>query len=202
MQDTIEAYPLCWPAGYKRTLPGQRIWSKFKQSYDGAQRFLQAELQRLGARDIITSTNLRMRKDGMLYSDELNRRIDDPGVAIYFKYKGKTVSMCCDQYTKVWENLYALGKGIEALRGMERWGVSEFLDRAFTGFTALPSSLIVPYRKPWYQVLGFAQPPASIDEAEAAYKRLAKERHPDMPGGSTEAFQELGSAYKEALNQY
>ena len=196
----IEAFPLYWPTAYKRTK--SRRWSRFKVTMDKAQRFLRDELLRMGATGLIISTNIPVRKDGMLYTDWMSKKIDDPGVAIYFKYKGKDVSMCCDQYEKIWENIYALGKGIEALRGMERWGVSDFLDRAFTGFTALPPPQA---KKEWWSVMGYSQKPSIAlcwAGVEAQYKSLAKQLHPDMPAGSTVAFQELQSAFMEAKKYF
>ncbi|WP_157474032.1 J domain-containing protein [Flavihumibacter petaseus] len=159
---------------------------------------MRMEVERLGGKDLIVSTNLRVRKDGLLYADELNRRIDDPGVAIYFKYKGKVVAMCADQYLRIWENMYALGKGIEALRGMERWGVSEFLDRAFTGFTALPEA--TPGKDIW-GILGLSSRPEYSEIVRVQYRKLAKERHPDQ-GGSDAAFQELVDAFNRAIQTY
>lgn len=125
----MEKFPLQWPTGYKRS--NNRKRSQFKQTNDGAQRALLNEIRMLGATDLIVSTNIPVRNDGGFYSKYADGKNMDPGVAIYFKYKNKPVSMCCDTYTTVWENVYALAKGIEALRGMDRWGVSEFLDRAF-----------------------------------------------------------------------
>jgi hypothetical protein len=195
-----EAYPLCWPAGYKRTPSYRRHASAFKQTMDRAQNFLRDEIKRLGGTGLIVSTNLRLRTDGGIYAADMNKLIDDPGVAIYFKYKGKDVSMCCDQYSRVWENLYALGKGIEALRGMERWGVSEFLDRAFTGFAALPSTVIVPYLDVW-KALGLPGKPATVGEVTEAYRKQALTVHPDR-GGSPDAFNQLQQAYRQALSQF
>jgi hypothetical protein len=195
-----EAFPLHWPEGYKRTNPGYRKRSQFKQTMDGAQRFLRAEVDRLGASSLIVSSNIPIRQDGGMYADWMRKKIDDPGVAIYFKYKGKDVSMCCDQYVSIWENVYALGKGIEALRGMERWGVSEFLDRAFTGFTALPSSNAIATIDIWL-VLGLNVKPDNVDAVHAAYKAAAKKAHPDT-GGSTIAFQQLQEAHNKALRFY
>lgn len=40
--------------------------------------------------------------------------------------------------------------------------------------------------------------PKTLAEAEATYKRLAKLRHPDKPGGSTEAMAELNAAITQA----
>ncbi len=195
----MEAYPLQWPIGYKRTRT--RITSRFKTTMNAAQQSLRLEIDRMGGNSLIISTNLPIRKDGMLYSEWMSRKIDDPGVAIYFKYNGKLISMCCDQYLTVWENIYALSKGIEALRGMERWGVSDFIERAFTGFTALPSSIITPYIKKWWIVFGFDAIPKNmtLEKLNECYRTLAKAKHPDS-GGSTEAFQELQQAFNEATD--
>lgn len=195
----IEAFPLDWPVGYKRTT--RRIDSKFKQGMDAAQQFLRDEIKRLQAIGLIVSSNVPVRKDGGMYTDYMNRRMEDPGVAIFFRYNGKAVNMCCDQYNRVWENIYALAKTIEAIRSMERWGASEFIERAFTGFTALPASEPVKERNIW-DILELAVKPATVDPVKEAYRRLSKIHHPDVPGGSDEAFRELNNAYMMALEFY
>lgn len=192
MNEIKDAFPLCWPFGYKRTVI--RKTSAFKQTMDAAQRFLRDEIQRLGGRKLIISTNIPVRNDGGMYSAYMSKKLDDPGVAIYFEYKGKEISMCCDQYERIWENVYALGKGIEALRAMERWGVSDFLDRAFTGFAALPESSAT---KKWHVVLGISEN-STYEEVKRAYHEKAKEHHPDK-GGSPERFQEIQAAYLEGM---
>lgn len=190
----MERFPLYWPAGYKRTDSYKRHHSRFKQSMGSAQDSLYAEVKRIGGTDLIVSTNLRTRLDGGVYATDLNKIIEDPGVAIYFKRKGKDVALCCDQYKRVWENMYALACGLEALRSMERWGVSDFLDRAFTGFTALPESIITPFKSP-HEILGISTS-ATKDEIKKAYLEKAKYLHPDA-GGCTSDFQELQQAYEQ-----
>jgi hypothetical protein len=202
MKEIYEAYPLTWPDAYKRTPANKRINSRFDQTMDKAQRFLREEISRLGGRELIVSTNIPVRRDGGLFADWMKRKIEDPGVAIYFKYKDKDISMCCDQYNRVWENIYALGKGIEALRGMERWGVSDFLERAFTGFAALPAPGEIIHANGIWEALGLPVRPDSKDIVEAAYKAKAKQLHPDRHGGSHEAFTHLQQAYKQALSTY
>ncbi len=192
-----EAYPLQWPDGYKRTK--SRFSSKFKTTMDTAQNFLRAEIKRLGSSGLIVSTNLPVRQDGLLYADWMRRKIDDPGVAIYFKYQGKQVSMCCDQYHTIWENIYALGKGIEAIRGLERWGVSEFLERAFYGFSALPP---VAEENDIWLILGLNVKPDAVEAVKEAYRAKSKIYHPDVPGGSQELFVKLNNAYNRALTFY
>ena len=166
-----------------------------------AQRFLKKQVEMMKASDLVISTNIPTRKsDGGFYADMINKKIDDPGVAIYFKHKKMDRSMCCDQYTRVWENIYALGKGLEALRGIERWGISEFLDRAFTGFPALPEMIIINQKSIW-KILGLDEMPADHQQVRFAYKRKAMELHPDKTG-SSEKFIELQNAYKQALSQF
>lgn len=193
----IEAFPLHWAPGYQRTDSYKRKDSKFKQTMEGAQNFLRDELKRLGARDLIVSTNIPVRRDGGMYTDYMHKRLEDPGVAIYFKYKEKDISMCCDQYLRVWENVYALGKGIEALRGMERWGVSDFLERAFTGFTALNEAIATPYKRPWFEILGIPEN-ATEDQIKTAYREKVKIHHPDA-GGNVNEFHAVQAAYEEGL---
>lgn len=51
-----------------------------------------------------------------------------------------------------------------------------------------------------YDILGIKRG-ASLDEVKAARRRAAKERHPDMPGGSHEAMLELNTACAFIINE-
>lgn len=191
----IEAYPLSWPIGYKRN--NSRVDSRFKQGAEKSQKLLRDELQRLGATHVVVSSNVMTRNDGMMYVDMSQSAIADPGVAIYFKYKGKEVSMCCDKYRRPWENVCALANAIEGLRTIQRHEVSEFLDRAFTGFKALPH---VTNSVGWWKIL---EVPEDADENSivAAYRRLSKKFHPDnSETGDAEKFIQVKSAYEFAIN--
>jgi hypothetical protein len=61
--------------------------------------------------------------------------------------------MAIDQYDRVEHNLAAIAATLDAMRAIKRHGGAEILDRAFTGFTALPAPMAGG--KPWRQVLGF-----------------------------------------------
>ncbi len=163
---TDQRHPLVWPEGWRRTLPQDRIDAPFKVSPEKAQRDCIAELQRLGATDIVLSTNIPIRRDGLPYANANRRILDDEGAAIFFKRKGKPGAFACDKFRRVHDNIRAIGKTIEALRGIERWGASDMLDRAFTGFEALPAP-----EQPW-QVLGISQG-ASREEIKRAHRDLA-----------------------------
>lgn len=196
-----ESYPLNWPMGYKRTQREKRKESKFSQTPQTVQDAIRHQVKLLGGTGLIISANAMLRNDGFMYSDQMKDRVADPGVAIYFTFEKKQISMCCDYYLRIWENLYALAVSIEALRTISRHQVSEFLARSFAGFNALPA----PYelvRKSIWQTLGLPARPDDKSMVEAAYKVRVKKTHPDTEGGSKEAFQELQEAYEQAMETY
>jgi hypothetical protein len=189
------AFPLCWPAGFKRTPSHLRSRAKFQQTLERAQNKLHDELRRLGARDVIVSTNVPLRRDGGIYATWNNgRQPDDTGVAVYFTRKGKQQVMACDTWGKLHENLYAIALSVEAMRGLARWGVSDILERAFTGFAALPSSVVTP--RDWREVLGCPDA-ITLEDANEAYKRARSKAHPDN-GGSSEQFHAINAAWAQA----
>lgn len=194
-----EAYPLSWPLGYKRTPESQRTRSQFKQTMERAQQFLKREMKLLGATSYVVSTNIPTRADGMFYADYPRYKVVDPGAAVYFTKDGEDRVLCCDNFPTVWENIYSLGKTIEALRAIERYGASEFLNRAFQGFKELPASnSLVDI----WGVLGLTGKPQTVEEVLQAYRARAKEVHPDKIGGDRYKFQALQEAYQLALKMF
>lgn len=190
----VESYPLYWPEGYERTDPTRRIYGPFKTGFAQSRDSLLEEVARLGGKLVVLSTNVRLGANGLPRGDQAEPK--DPGVAIYFTWQGEPRSFACDRYRLVRWNLRALALTINAFRGIERWGASGMMRRAFKGFIA-----ITDQRKPWREVLGFT-PAENVtgDKVVAAYKRLAQIRHPDG-GGTPEQFQELVSARDAALRE-
>lgn len=119
-------------------------------------------------------------------------------MACYFKLKGKPHCLPCDTYTKVEQNICALAAHIEATRAIERYGVAD-LAAMFTGFQALPSPEHASAPM-WHQVLGIATP-ATLAQAELAYRRRRSETHPDKPGGSQDAFDLVQRAWEQAQQE-
>lgn len=115
---------------------------------------------------------------------------------IYDRFIRSQPSLCCDKWTDIEANIRALSMSIDAMRGLDRWGVSEILKRVFTGFKALPEKVEA---KPWWEVLQCTAR-ASKDDIKKAYWRLAKIHHPDN-GGSPQAFSELSDAYQFGMSQ-
>lgn len=202
----MEAYPLYWPAGYQRTkYPSTSQFGNqpFGKCRDAVFKQLELMLEYSERKTIVMSTNVPLRQDGIPYANY--RQPDDKGVAIYFQYKKESIVICCDKWNKIEHNMWACSKTIEAMRGIERWGVSDFLKRSFTGFTALPEPESVVKKREWWIVFNYPLRPgnATWDWAgvETQYKSLAKKRHPDT-GGSTAEFQELNDAFSEAKKYF
>lgn len=196
------SYPLHWPAGWPRARGrseakfGQKDYSKSYQTTKRvtiatAMERLDAELTRLGARGIILSSNLERTLSGAPRSGQADPA--DPGVAVYFTLKGKDTVLACDRWYRAADNMVAIAKHIEAIRGMDRWGVGS-IDQAFAGYQALPAP------EQWFQVLGVASSAtkATVDDA---FKRLAHEAHPDKPNGSTAKMQRLNDARSRAYQE-
>ncbi len=193
MSEHITASPLTWPDGWKRTrLP---VTSQFaNHSISKATKFIIDELGRMGIRDwnVIISTDLRLRNDGLPYSSQ--REPDDKGAAVWWKDGKDQRVIALDKYNKISDNLYAIGKTIEAMRGIKRWGGSEILDRTFTGFTSLPSPDHVAARS-WRDVLDYYGD--DLQEANKAFK-IARSKAHDDKGGNTDLFYKVNQAWAEA----
>lgn len=193
-----DAFPLQWPMGRSRTPEYKKKGDPFKMPSGKIKSDLARELSLMKADDFVISSNLMVRRDGIPYANQ--RQPEDTGVALYFNRKGKEICISCDQYFSVDANLRAIGKTVEAIRGIERWGTEEMMDAAFTGFAALPASTIVtPYQaRSWYEVLEVSQS-ASIETIKAAYRSMLLKHHPDQ-GGDVASFHEIQKAYNEAIS--
>jgi hypothetical protein len=188
-----EAFPLHWPEGWPRTKTPQR--SRFDATMADARDGLFAEIHRMGGSYPVLSSNLELRRDGLPYA--VQREPNDAGVAVYFMRKGKQMVFACDRWDRARDNMRAIAKTIEAMRGIERWGASDMMERAFSAFIALPAG----GTRSWREVLGIL-PDVQVtkDVVETFYRQRAKKAHPDT-GGSTEAMAELNAARAAALKE-
>lgn len=184
----VEAYPLQWPEGYERSKSPRS--SRFgKHTLHEVRSYLKEEVRRLGGEYCVISTNMKTRNDGEVYSNA--KEPEDSGVAVYFQRKGRSVCLPCDTYRKVWENTYAIARGIAAMRQIERDGLPNFLDRAFEGFTALPETT----GESWREVLEVFDTHPSYEDVVKAYRVKLKRVHPDHGGSDDEVI-----AVNEALD--
>lgn len=194
-----QAYPLSWPVGRPRTPAHLRKratfnvkewngrWDQTKEvSIARARDRLQREIDLLGAKGLILSTNVELRLDGQPRSDR--RAPADPGVALYFRLDGRNTALACDKWDRVADNIVAIAKHVEALRGIDRWGVGT-REQAFAGYQALPAP------EQWWQVLEVGQQ-ATPEQIDAAWRAKMRDAHPDR-GGSDQAAARLNWARDE-----
>lgn len=193
-----EAYPLDWPETEPRTPWHRRTVSTFKVSLARARDDLFDELRRLGARGVVLSTNMELRRDGLPYAKQ--RRMDDPGAACFWEVDGQAFAMACDSYTDLLSNVRAIGLTVGALRSIERHGSRSLRDRAFQGFAALPEDAGGDGERPWRDVLSLPFRLVTREAIEDAFRYFARERHPDA-GGSDLEMAELNRAKKQALEE-
>lgn len=208
MSETISKCPLSWPAGWKRMPSYARKDATFKvhgkrlSVYDGMQRVLD-ELEKLGINEanVFVSTNVRTRLDGLPRSGE--PRPADPGACVYWQKTSKEPMRCMavDRYTEVADNLAAIAATLEAMRAIERHGGASILDRAFTGFAALPAPAAGQRDwRDWWTVLGL-EPGATVVQIRDAHRLLRSLWHPDKHGGSEKLMAEINTARDQALQE-
>lgn len=167
MSNAPNRFPLAWPAHRPRRAAKNRIRGDFSETLgDGtgktkpislqtASERLELQVERLGGRYPILSTNVELRMDGRPRADRSPPA--DPGACVYFDLKGTPYALACDTYTDVAQNIAALANHIDALRRQERYGVASAAE-SLHAFQALPApDHVLPSRRPWRQALGFPE---------------------------------------------
>ena len=186
-----------WP-GTPRT---SRRYAHFRKSYMAQLNALEYELRHLGARDIVIQAGFRsadIRNDGWPRS---GARPMQPGVIVSFRNrKGEAFGFPCDTYTDFEDNLYAIALSLEALRAVDRHGVTQRAEQ-YQGWKRLeaPEHEAAKDQEWAYGFLAALNgiEPAALHGNRAAldiaYRAAAKKTHPDT-GGNVDAFQTLQEA--------
>ena len=186
----MSEYPLKWPAHWPRSK--NPVKSQFKTSLSKALDNVHEELRRFGdnagksVSAIVISSNVTLGK----------QRPADPGVAVYFSWDGISTCIAVDRYDKVEDNLQAIAHCIEAERVKIRHGGLHLVRATFQGYAALPAPESNATLS-WWHVLK-CNKDNRIEDIEGQYKKLAKEYHPDSPGGSSEKMVQLNAAIRAA----
>lgn len=130
-----------WPG--EKTPPWQRTRSPFKTIWTKVLSHLARETRALGGRNVVLKLQVdrqHLRNDGMLRADARPR---EPGVVVQFvagRLKGApTLLYRCDRFGNWQDNLSAIARGLEALRLVDRYGVTPTGEQ-YAGFKALPST--------------------------------------------------------------
>jgi hypothetical protein len=215
-----QPYPLQWPDNWDRTDPEKRERALFRVSLTEGIQDLLYELRLMRAENVVITSDLPTTSKGYPYS---GGKSEDPGIAVWCVINGSERVFACDRWSTPAANLRAIGKTVEALRGLANWGAADMVTRAFQGFAALPAGgqEMAPNpasspRRGWREVLlGAAKTPEACHhrrvtkhaprparQATVLYLRLVhreaiRTAHPDA-GGTHERAAELNVALQEA----
>ncbi len=196
------------------TPDSKRDSSPFGKTWTQVQEILERELRMLSYRtgSVILQTAHSpwdVRKDGKLRSEV--RKPEHPGVVLKFdvynevEKKYELLSFECDQFADWKSNVRAIADALEALRKVNRYGVSGGgkTDAHYEGYKALPSGetgltddlvsdVVLAAYLETHSGLRVKDILASKEIFKRAYKRAAAKLHPDnKQTGDTKAFLHL-----------
>jgi DnaJ-domain-containing protein 1 len=169
---TPAAFPLAWPPGKPRTPWQKRRKGSFSGTRAEIMQRLERQVELLGARWTVVSSDLPLRADGKPHQGRAEP--DDPGVCVYFQMRDKPYAMACDTFDCLWQNAAAVANHIDATRRIERYGVATAAE-ALQAFVALPSP------KQPHEILG-VRADATPDEVRKAWRAKIADAHPDRVG--------------------
>lgn len=201
----IQFRPLVtWPRAFTKTRRG----GNFSASYKDTLNTLEYEIDKLGGREVVVQTAMReedIRLDGW---PRANAGVPShPGVIVSFESRQGAVTFPCDEFLGWRDNLRAIALALEALRKVDRYGVTKSGEQ-YAGWKALPPAA-TPNDEPfssreeaviWLSrtaKLAFnieSPPPQSLIKAA---RIVARTTHPDA-GGDPAEFRRLQQA-KEML---
>lgn len=176
----------------------------FRIGYSDRLSLLESELNKLGAKSIVIQAQFEakdIRNDGWPRS---SARPKGPAVILSFESKHGPLSYPCDSYDAWEDNLYAIALALEALRAVDRYGVTTRAEQ-YKGWAQLPPpkpssstfSTSIEASAWMADVAGVVDGrPLCGEGLEFAYRVAAKRLHPDVSGGSTEQFQRLQDAVR------
>jgi hypothetical protein len=188
---SIETWPGTKTQSYKRKK------STFRAKYSATLDDLEREISAIRARDVLIQTFMRrdqIRNDGWPKSNATTPA--ELGVILSFTRDGKTVSMPCDKFTHWEDNLRAIALSLQALRSVDRYGVTTSGEQ-YRGWESLPppekgrSATQEMTKDQAIEILGVR----TAGTRRAAAIEAMKRAHPDK-GGTPEDFRLVHAAAK------
>lgn len=177
----------------------QPIRSRFGDDHAKTLELLGRELRHLGARNVVIladCTDADLRRDGTLRAGATLR---SQGIVLCFEGKHGPVRMPCDRYDHWRCNLRAIAVSLEALRAVDRHGVTTSGEQ-YRGWSALPQAIAMPAcefatveeaarflvrtawgaedNSSWLAISRFRE------SLTACYRDAAKKAHPDQGGNN------------------
>jgi hypothetical protein len=178
--------------------------SPFRSGYLDTLNLLEDELGKLRAKEIVLQAAISwedIRNDGW---PKANAAFRDAGIILTFETKDGPL-FPCDAYTHWQTNLRAIALSLEALRAVNRYGVTRRAEQ-YQGWKRIAPPSDQPFRTKeeaahFIQLSSGSAVEFSLSsiihygvERQTAYRRAAAKLHPDNPGGSHDAFVKLQAA--------
>lgn len=174
-----------WPG----PMTAKRKRSAFRAGYSDTLGLLEQELRHLQARHVVLQvavTEADIRLDG---KPRAGAKSAHPGVILSFESKHGPLSYPCDRFDAWEDNLRAIALAMEALRAVDRYGVTRRGEQ-YKGWTALPPPGDEVAAVLFLHEESGRMPVSTDDERRAAYRAAAMRLHPDR-GGDAEKFKRL-----------
>lgn len=111
--------------------------ARFDTKHSDTMKLLEREVSHLGARTAIIEADCderEVRRDGMLRADA---RLRGPGIVLRIESKHGPLTYPCDTFSDWQDNLRAIALALEALRKVDRYGVSSSGEQ-YRGWLGLP----------------------------------------------------------------
>jgi hypothetical protein len=187
----------------KNRAPSHRFSAPWSSTLD----LLGRETDQLDAHMVVVQVDVieaDIRRDGMLRA---SAKVDFPGIRISFDSRYGPLTYATDAYDGWQANVRAVSLGLEALRAVDRYGVSKTGEqyvgwRAIEGVPSIVMSLDEAARLLVRESHGrFTAEQVLSDRAvlALAYKTAARVHHPDS-GGNRAMFERLTAA-RDLINQ-
>lgn len=189
-----------WP----QTPTSPRGASRFRAGWSSTMDLLRSEIDHLDPSRVVLEADFRpehLRRDGYPRGDA---RPNSPGVILRLELaKGQWMNLPCDTYDDWKSNLRAIALTLEALRAIDRYGVTKNGEQ-YAGWMAIPAQT---GGDPIHSVAGaaaFLAEHAGMEDAtdaiansasvrKIAFRKAATRLHPDT-GGSHDDFARLQTA--------
>lgn len=166
--------------------------SQFSATLTKTLRLLSRELEMLAATKLVILLDVSEKDIRLDGAPRANARMGEPCVAVSFESKHGPVRMVTGEYSSWQDNLRAVALSLEALRSVDRYGVSKSGEQ-YRGWRAIPAStdaadLIVDVDHA-YEFLGQWMVPDE-DDVWSALRKALHATHPDH-GGSVDEFRKV-----------
>ncbi len=173
---------------------------RFRAAWQDTLDLIGKETAALGARVVVIQVDVAegdLRRDGMLRA---NAKVGFPGVRVSFDSRHGPLTYATDTYTEWRANVRAIALSLQALRAVDRYGVSKSGEQ-YRGWAAIesgsePLMSDAAARFIAQQAGGGFEPADVLGDLEVrarAYRAAARRLHPDA-GGDPEDFKRLGAA--------